>query len=571
MNQAPQFLEPFLDGTPLAIERIRQAWPELAMSDRAYLLSVLLADRRNDTRALEWVRHRDALIDLALEDENGYIRYLAAKHVPKPGKDADDSAQARRRKVITDSVALVQSAHDELPYITLSIFGHTPTWFWKHTQTERLALANGLDNGEFMADILRYAAKELLPKETVTVDEMVDVLLQFLGTDFAHDFAQSSKRARGSREPDDMYWLSKNVKALWKVIPALPPLLSYTLLDCLPEPPHSPIPTEVIEALDEGQLGHLLTRDEITLKELRRKIYEECANNALCRSAVSSQHFELLDSDITALALATESEQSSKRVEKIIVLAESCGGATLVQMEAIGDFFIAQRDKKADDDYEVSPTRRDWDGFGPVPAVNPTWDAAKEAQANRTKKLSPERLETEVLEMRLYELAKTLNMRADQGIDRNAGRITSGDFTRLPDRLKAHLQLVTPHDPWSTYLKLRSAVPWEQWRRSKADLPSVYIRDLDLPEDPDEDTKSVSPPASTVFDLVNEVQAKVSGMSELDHAELSALSAALTSISTQMREANVLTERNVGRLRARLNFALWLLGAVLLFLLVRFA
>ena len=176
---------------------------------------------------------------------------------------------------------------------------------------------------------------------------MVDVLLQFLGTDFAHDFAQSSKRARGSREPDDMYWLSKNVKALWKVIPALPPLLSYTLLDCLPEPPHSPIPTEVIEALDEGQLGHLLTRDEITLKELRRKIYEECANNALCRSAVSSQHFELLDSDITALALATESEQSSKRVEKIIVLAESCGGATLVQMEAIGDFFIAQRDKKS--------------------------------------------------------------------------------------------------------------------------------------------------------------------------------------------------------------------------------
>lgn len=52
MNQVPQLLEPFLDGKPLAIERLKQAWPGLAFSDRAYLLSILLADWREESLAL---------------------------------------------------------------------------------------------------------------------------------------------------------------------------------------------------------------------------------------------------------------------------------------------------------------------------------------------------------------------------------------------------------------------------------------------------------------------------------------------------------------------------------------
>ncbi|MFZ3275440.1 MAG: hypothetical protein WA182_00920, partial [Candidatus Sulfotelmatobacter sp.] len=82
----PIHLEPFLDGTPLAMERLRCVWPGLILADRIYLLSVLLADRNFHPSALVWKRHHEALIDLALEDENAYIRYLAAKRVPGPDK-----------------------------------------------------------------------------------------------------------------------------------------------------------------------------------------------------------------------------------------------------------------------------------------------------------------------------------------------------------------------------------------------------------------------------------------------------------------------------------------------------
>ena len=88
-----------------------------------------------------------------------------------------------------------------------------------------------------------------------------------------------------------------------------------------------------------------------------------------------------------------------------------------------------------------------------------------EFQAARAKRLSTETLEEEVLEMRVYELAKVLNTKADK--DQN---------------LKAHLQFVTPNDSWSTYMNLRKAAPLDRWRQCKADLPRAIVGNIDLPE-----------------------------------------------------------------------------------------
>lgn len=321
-------------------------------------------------------------------------------------------------------------------------------------------------NGEYIADLLRYATKELLPNESVPLLEVADVLIQFLAP-FAGTFAESKKRALDSREPMDMYSLSQTVKALWEAVPEIAKPLSYILIDSLPEPPHSPIPPEVLGSLDEWQLRRLLLRKDFALRELRREAYTKSKNKWLRQAAVSSQNFELLDSDISLLAqdIAETEESAQKKIEELFFLAGFCSGGTLVQMQAICDLMTDPR-------FPEKTVRHSENRV----------DDGPEFQAERAKGLSPDKLEREVLEMRVYELAKVLNCKADKGRDRNAGKISEGDFESLPKGLRAHLQLVTPHNPWSTYLNLRKAVPFEQWKRSKADLPSVGIGNLELPE-----------------------------------------------------------------------------------------
>ncbi|MGB9409405.1 MAG: hypothetical protein WCA89_17860 [Terracidiphilus sp.] len=471
-NRIPQYLEPLLDGTPLALERIKLAWPGLSLSDRAYLLSILLADARKEPLAMRWSRQREALIDLALDDENGYIRYLAAKHVAKPGKGDDASTMARYKNVVSDKAGLVQSTLEEHAGLFFNFWpaSDMPGRFWNLPHISRLVLANG-DHGSIIADYLRYASKELLPNGLVTVDEMIDVLLQFLGPEMACEIGvpnrqryeigtPNQKQAASSREPDNTRWLEGIAEELWKLIPDVPELLSYILLSCLPEPAYLPVPREVLDALDDDQLKFLLSHNEIPLKELRRKVFTESANQELRKAAVSSQNFELPNSDISRLVPdPNETKESGDRKrEELVILAEACGGATLVQMEAICDLIKcdlinAREDTKMTED-----------------EGNSHYHAARENQTRRAKSLSPQPLECEVLEMRIYELAKRLSpINPDE------------ESNQLLEKLGVRQELAPTCNSWQTYLNLCN-VPLEKWKRSKTDLPDVYILGFDLPE-----------------------------------------------------------------------------------------
>src|ERR1039458_5939546 len=141
-NRTPEYLEPLLDGTPLAVERLREAWPWLALGDRALLVTILLADEHNGFRAMRLNHHRNAVIDLALADESSYIRYLAAKRVPTPDKQADASVVDRFERVRTDPVTLVRYAQEEQENHRLmtSLFRRNGDFarFWQQPQIARL-------------------------------------------------------------------------------------------------------------------------------------------------------------------------------------------------------------------------------------------------------------------------------------------------------------------------------------------------------------------------------------------------------------------------------------------------
>lgn len=507
---------------------------------------------------------REALVDFALEDENGYIRYIAAKHVSKPSKGDDASKVARYRKVQSDAAMIVRSAADELDTFHLFSVTDKPDQFWKRPHTKRLALVSANDDGAYIAELLRYAAKELRPNDSVTLYETADVLLQFLGPHFAKLFAEAKERARFAYEPYAMYSLSQTVESLWKLFPDIPELSSI-LLAYLPEPPYSPIPPEIIESMSECQLGALLRRDDIVLKDLRRKIFTESGNRLLRESALNSYSFELLDSDLTRLipSLGESEESINTKIRELAMLAQLSPGATLVQRQAICDV-IEKVPSDARKDYHYDALH-----------------AGGHIQSARAKRLSAKALTDEVLELRLYALAQNLSP-SNPGITPD----------RLPEKLQTYQSLVVAHNPWQTYLNMRKAMPPEQWKRVLVVLPSVYIMDFDLPEEPEQNPNNEAKlDAGQLFDRINGIQAKVNDLFEQDtalrsdlvnkvqsmmndiseqkHAELSTMSSALIQISTQMKAAEASTGRRVDDLHAKLKLMLWLVGVLLLLLVLK--
>ncbi len=470
--ESRKYLGPLLEGTPLAIERIKLAWPSLSISDRAYLLVVMLADASKEKNALRWPHHRKCLVDLALADENPYIRYLASKGVSEPCIKSETTPdyqrdKARFEKILSDPVPLVRLANKE------DDWGHrefdNPELFWNGTQTERLTLVNGVEeDGEKIAELFRYGTRVSLPAGTVTLEEMVDVLLQYTNWKrITERVADSENYARLSFDGYAEFMAGKSVKALWEVIPDIPKELSYILIDYLPERAglSSGIPPQVIESLDERQLARLLYRDDISLKELRRKLYKESTNDSLRCAALTSHHFRLSDSDISDLIYdpGESKETGKKKIDELAMLARYCRGATLVQMRAICDLI-----EDAPDDFHT--------GLGQYDAV----ESGEGKLTQQAKRLSSKELEREVIAMRLFALAREL-----APIKTN---IPSGS---LPEKLNEHEKLIVAQNPWQTYLNLSKVVRLDRWKQAIGYLPSVSIPDANLfkgePEDELED------------------------------------------------------------------------------------
>jgi hypothetical protein len=238
------------------------------------------------------------------------------------------------------------------------------------------------------------------------------------------------------------------------LIPDIPKGLSYILLRCLPGGSKSfPIPPGVLDSLDDDQLAWLLWRDDIELKELRRKLYMESQNDKLRPAIVGSVKFDLLDSDLTSLISATHGPKESKEksIKELKVLADYCHSASLVQMEAV-NYILRYSDhysyRREHDDVQSDRVKRVWNGG-----------------------LGRASLEQEILQLRVFELAKVLS---PLGTDEEPGK--------LPDTLKVHHSLIASQNPWQTYLNLWQAVRPEEWSQQLNDLPTVWVRDCPLPD-----------------------------------------------------------------------------------------
>ena len=349
--------------------------------------------------------------------------------------------QERVEKVCSDPISLVR--------MVPAVKGGCPTWedldylttFWSRHPTERLALVNGPHaTGKEIANLLRYANKELLPQGIVTIEEMLNVLLQYLNwKPISARMADEEKYGIRPHDRSTDVCAQAGVKALWEIIPDLPKELSSFLIEYLPvtEGMSSTFPPTVIESFNEHQLEQLLRRDDISLKEYRHTLYENSSNERVRQAAVSSRHFELRDSDISELVYAPmeQVESGKKKVKDLLFLAFWCKNSTPVQMEAIGDLI------------KNAPNH-----FFPWLEVWSKVEVEQILETQRAKNPSLLKPQDKFLSLPMYRIAKCLASRRRVEYSPPPFSIES------PEKTLQHKSFIVFANPWQTYLNQKSVI-----------------------------------------------------------------------------------------------------------------
>jgi len=404
----PYHLLPLTQGTPLSLEKLKAAWPGLSLADKVILLNILLGElgNREGSGVLKWKRHRNFVKTLGLGDENEYIRHLTALRVSSDDKDEESIALYER--VIKDPSSLVVSTQD---HWSLSAFMFPSKQedgiarFWRVSGPRRLAIAAELLDSH-LAACLKYGATELLPKSTITSGDLEDLVHEYLGN-------RSSNKIR-------------HVEELWRIVPDLPLTLSLVMVDSLPPFLRKEIPRDLLARFTDDHLQVLLAREDINLLDLRRNVFQSASTRGLMHAAVSSPNFAILDSDISELF--TDPENAADRA---VALAQSAKGATLVQKQALRWFV---------DRFKLGNM---WVQY-----------YAEQHLTARCATLSGKALESEVLQMRLFEFARVLTVISADGLEAVRSQY-SGDWDYLQKRAHEYMKLIVEGNPWETYLRLR--------------------------------------------------------------------------------------------------------------------
>jgi len=438
--EAPYHLTPLMEGTPLSIEKLKAAWPGLSFADKISLIRILLGDSAEDIGLVKWKRHRNSIRSLGLADTNDFVRYFTALTIDE---EKSEEAALLRQLVVDDSSPLVNAALDRwTPRLTpsLSSASETPEHyeeFWALPVTRRLTVTNDMNDSE-IANRIRYAVNELFPNGRLTMADLEDVM---------HEYVEG--RLLDSAK-------IKRFDELWNLVPELPIELSALVVHILPSPLHIVL-QELVGRFNDRQLQVLFARDDIELLELRRKLYRTAQEQGLLHAAVSSSHYKIQEDEISEIFA-----NGRAMAARAIALTQSAKGATLVQKQALR-WFIATYD------------------------LDTAWVLFKAEKHLRTRseKLKPKSLEDEVLQMRLFELARILTLASAGGLN-SIRNDYSGDWDHLTAHYKEYVSSVVNGNPWETYLKLcltirdvnvlREVLPAAEDERylDKKQLPAVF-------------------------------------------------------------------------------------------------
>ncbi len=273
LPDVPKHIKELMQSTPSSIAKLLAAWSGLSTETQILILSKL--DEIRVTGYL--VPQIMKVITKALDSDNAYVRYLAARKFRNFASYSlyEDEEGTLKEKIENDPVPLVRYSLLENAYGIGDDSLEDADSFFALPREARLAkirLVRG--KGEKIAAILSQAADKHLKDGTVSEVEIFEILSDYL---VKPEFQEYYTDTRVSYDGLEEYSMGKDIESLWKLVPKLPEGISPVIIENLPEASGlmSSIPEDVINAMTDNQLSILLYREDIGLRELRKKLFWE--------------------------------------------------------------------------------------------------------------------------------------------------------------------------------------------------------------------------------------------------------------------------------------------------------
>ena len=431
----PALVAEMAQSTPSGVAKLLAAWDGLSVETQIMIL-LRFEDLQTPAHLLRRLHVK------ALDSDNPYIRYLAARKIRFRRRETEEDQELRER-IESDPDPLVRFSLLEDPS-TLSVmydeaFKDADSFF-ALPQPARLAKIRLLvGGGQWIAALISEALDKQLKEETVSELELYEILADYLTKpSFRERYIDIGTSYDGYNE----YSKGTDIESLWKLVPNLPGSLSTLLIENLPEAAGliSEIPRGVLDALTDTQLEILLSRKKIQLREFRKKLFWAAGlTRERLRSAAVRVNFQLDNEEFASIL----EKPPKERINILEDLAMMASDLRLCVFDAIHDSLFASEVSPLGGDYEYAMFARD-------------------KLKRRLAELKGWEREQELLDLRLYRLAQ----RAMPWDSKKEG-------SAPPDALGFLADEIVAGDTWATFMAFSRA--WdekiEELERDKDQLP----------------------------------------------------------------------------------------------------
>jgi len=352
-KEFPEYLSEILLPTPSGTAKLLAAWDGLSCENQ---IRILLSFKDSHPYYL-----CEKIFRTALDSENSYIRYLAAKKFSLDNKKPED--QEIKKKIESDSSPLVKYSLRESSAFG-SIFDETlenPEAFFSMPHEARLAKVRTLTGaGEKIAKL--FTNTETYIKENkITEHEAYEILADYVGSlDFKKEYQPEQKFSfSGWGE----HRKGKDVEELWKLTTMIPESISYPLLRALPESAGlwvDRLMPELLDKLNHRQLSTIFYRDNIHLMPFRKQVFFNPERPGMSKYAVDdlrvsacSHNFNLTHEEFASLlpnlnaiektdsGWKFKDDRDEKKLKILRDLGMMASDLSLVYFQAIHDFLLA--------------------------------------------------------------------------------------------------------------------------------------------------------------------------------------------------------------------------------------
>lgn len=380
-NKLPPHLMDLLQPTPSGATKLIAAWDGLSAESQMQLLTAL-DEAKFPPYLVQNIRRK------ALDSSNAYVRYLAAREFCF-SEDDNEEEKALKDKIEMDSDPLVKYCLLESKWSLSDEVIKNPELFFNLPHEARLAKVRQYDSsGEAIASLVSYAVDNCLEQGQVSEIELYEILADYLNKPSFHKRYKEDGFSRYSDGYGE-YQKGKDIEALWALVPKGSDWISSVLLEHLPEEAGlgSGIPDGILGQLKPWQLGQLLYRRDIVLKEFRLEIFKKPAERFdEVRCAAISSNFDLSYDEFSEILEKSDNE----KMDILCDLSSMAGDLSLVFYEASHDILSTVNDSL--ESFSLDSAEMD----------------AEVAFERKAKNLAGWQRERQLRELRLYRLAKSV-------------------------------------------------------------------------------------------------------------------------------------------------------------------